>query len=417
MASSSSSSSSILSIDKLAVRDDSIIKKEIYQYTPYTTSIGENDEIRIAIQSKDAYLLPSESYLYMRLLGTSAGAHVANDAQVQFALNFASFMFTDARYELNGVEVDRVRNVGRATTMKLMTASSASHLNGYDVIAKAFEISMANRDGPRHYDVVLPLSVLFGFCDDYRKIIVNCKHELILNRARTSLDLAHGGADRDGAASVTFQLEKIEWKMPHITLADPMKLNMLNYLSKNRKITVQHRSMDMIEYPALPEATSHMWAVKTVPHVNRPRYVIVAFQTERNNVRIPNASKFDSCGITQVRLHLNAQTYPYNMNDYNFAGGVLSDLYHNHAKIQSSYYGDANPVNPFCINFANFQSSPLFAFDTSRADESLIDSPIDVRIEIKASDNIPPNTSAYCLIVYDNEFTYAPFEGIVTRKI
>lgn len=68
-------SSNILSIDKLAVRDDTIIKKEIYPYAPYTTSFGEADEIRIAIQSQDSYLLPCESYLWMQISATTTGEH------------------------------------------------------------------------------------------------------------------------------------------------------------------------------------------------------------------------------------------------------------------------------------------------------------------------------------------------------
>lgn len=204
--------------------------------------------------------------------------------------------------------------------------------------------------------------------------------------------------------------------MPHITLSDRVRLNMMNYLTKNRQITIQHRSMDMIEYPQLPATTSHIWSVKTVPSVKRPRYVIVGLQTERNGVRTRSASQFDSCFITQMRLHLNAQIYPYHMNDIDIGGGLLAELYQNYANIQASYYNNTEPLNLFLLKSPDFQFSPLFVFDTSRADESLIDSSVDIRVEIKTRENIPANTAAYCVIIYDNEFSYSPFDGIVTRK-
>lgn len=410
----------ILSIDSLAVYDDTIIKKEIYPYAPYTTTFGESAEIRIAIQSKDSYLLPSESYLYMQISATTSGVHAAADAEIYFINNFASFLFSDARYELNGVEIDRVRNVGRASTMKLQAASRTSHMLGYQQYCKSFSTTSPRSEAAANvqtYDVVIPLSAWFGFCDDYRKIILNCKHELILNRARLSRDCTRGGGAAATAGTVSIALTKIEWKMPHITLSDRIKLNMMSYLAKNRKIVIQHRSMDIMEYPQLPQTTNHIWSVKTVSGMNRPRFVVVGLQTGRNGVRVPDASKFDACNVTEMRLHLNSQIFPYNMNELNIGGGLYAELFNNYAAIQSSYYCGAEPVNPFHISCTDFQVSPLFVFDTSRADESLIDSSIDVRIEMKTRENIPANTMAYCLIIYDNEFFYSPFDSIVVRKI
>lgn len=410
--------SSILSIDALAIRDDTVIKKEIYQYAPYTSTFNESDEIRIAIQSKDSYLLPCESYLYLQIACTTQGVQPDADVgEIKFVENFASFLFSDARYELNGVEIDRVRSVGRASTMKLMTAARRSQLDGYSKFCKAFENTSPRGALPKIYDVVLPLSVWFGFCDDYQKIILNCKHELILNRSRQSLDCTTEGGDAALAAVVKIDIQKIEWKMPHITLSDRVKLNMLNYLSKNRKITIQHRSMDMTEYPQLPQTGNHMWSVKTVSHVNRPRFVIVGLQTGRKGKRVVDASKFDSCRVTDMRLHLNSQIYPYNMSVLNIGGGIFAELYNHYVSAQSTYYNNVEPSNPFLMKCDEFQNSPLFVFDTSRADESLIDSSIDVRVEIKASANIPADTAAYCLIIYDSEFIYSPFDGIVVRNV
>lgn len=410
----------ILNINTLAARDDTIIKKEIYPYAPYTTTYGDSEEIRITIQSQDSYLLPCESYLYMQITATTAGAHGENDPEVNFVKNYISFLFSDVRYELNGVEIDRVRNVGRSSTLKLLIASRTSQLAAYKAYCSSAEATVVrslNIANVKKFDVVIPLSVWFGFCDDYRKIIINCKHELILNRSRNSNNCVLGGGAAGGTARVTLELTKIQWKMPHITLSDSVKLSMMNYLSKNRKITIQYRSMDLMEYPALPQTQDQMWAVKTVSHLNRPRYVIVAFQTGRENVHTADASKFDACNVREIRLHMNSQIYPYNMNEINFGDALFSELYNMYRNIQTSFYNGTEPKNLFAINYADFQESPIYVFDTSRADESLIDSSVDIKIEIKTRENIPANTAAFCLIIYDIEFTYSPFDGIVARNI
>lgn len=154
--------------------------------------------------------------------------------------------------------------------------------------------------------------------------------------------------------------DTLQRKMPHITLSDKVKLNMLNYLSKNRKIPIQYRSMEMSEYPALPQTMHHRWTVKTVPHVNRPRFIIIAFQTNRKNRRVENAAQFDHCSVSDIRVHLNSQIYPYNPSEVDLDNGTFAELYHNYSKIQSSYYNGLEPKNHFNINYGQFQDKPIF---------------------------------------------------------
>ena len=75
---------------------------------------------------------------------------------------------------------------------------------------------------------------------------------------------------------------RLEWKMPHVTLADEMKFKMNNFLVKNKRFPINHRSWDLYQYPELPQSTNLIWSVKTVSQLNKPRYVLVAFQGDKN---------------------------------------------------------------------------------------------------------------------------------------
>lgn len=413
-------SDNILNIGACAAQDDSIIKKEVYTYTPYTSSLGESEEIRITIQHQDACLLPCESYLYLQMkVETENFSESTPDAdKVHFVRNFPSFLFSDARYELNGVEIDRIKNVGITSTMKLITASRESNLLGYYGFTESFKKKEApNKIKDIVYDVMLPLSVWFGFCEDYRKIIWNSRHELIMNRASTYLNCIHGGKDEASAPSVKITLNKIEWKMPHIILNNSMKINMNRFLSNNKQLPLQYRSWEMHEYPELPQTTNQVWSVKTISHLNKPRYVLVAFQTDKKDKKIEDASKFLAADIVSVRLHLNSNVYPYHMHEVNIPHGRFTELYEAYKNIQSSYYDGAEVRNIFSNTHGDFQSDTIFAFDTSRADDSLMKGAVDIRLEIKASKNIDKKTSAFCLIIYENEFTYSPNNAIVTRSV
>lgn len=406
----------ILNVNGISPCDDSIIKKEIYTYLPYTNSLVESDEIRIVIPQQDSYLLPSESHIYIQFTLTTKNHDPSEKANlIRFVKNFPSFLFSDARYELNGVEIDRIRNVGITSTMKLASATCLSNTSGYCQFNEAFANSAAQHDKTRTYDVMIPLSIWFGFCDDYRKLILNSRHELILMRARNSMNCISGGKDTAGSAEVSISIDKLEWKMPIVTLDDKTKWQMKNFLSK--KIPVQYRSWDLYEYPVLPQTTDNIWTVKTVSNLNKPRYVLVGFQTDKKDKKTADASKFNHLKITSVRLYLNTSVYPYNMHEVDVGGGLFSELYQSFADIQSSYYNGLEDKNSFGTSYSDFQMNTIFAFDTSRVDESLLNGAVDIKLEIKAKENISANTAAYCLIIYENGFEYSPLDGLVFRCV
>ncbi|XP_070170688.1 uncharacterized protein [Polyergus mexicanus] len=112
----------ILSIGGEPIFDDRIVKIETHTYNPYAnTTFGNSDEIRIPIQQQDLYTLPSDSFLYVegRLESKETPSAQGEIASVtRLVNNCAAFMFEEIRYELDGVEIDRNRNVGITSTIK-----------------------------------------------------------------------------------------------------------------------------------------------------------------------------------------------------------------------------------------------------------------------------------------------------------
>jgi len=43
-----------------------------------------------------------------------------------------------------------------------------------------------------YFNFCMPLSMLLGFCEDYKRLIVNARHELILIRARNDYNCLMG---------------------------------------------------------------------------------------------------------------------------------------------------------------------------------------------------------------------------------
>lgn len=172
------------------------------------------------------------------------------------------------------------------------------------------------------------------------------------------------------------------------------------------------RSWELYEFPRLPLASKHIWNVKTSNHVEKPRYVILGFQTTGNNSRTINASKFDHCDLTNAKLFLNSQYYPYMNLNLNFNQNQYAILYNMFLNFQLSYYGKHKSES--IIDKNNFKDkAPLIIFDCSSQNESIKYGPVDVRIEFEARNNVPVNTTAFCLIIHDRLVEYKPLEGDV----
>ena len=103
---------------------------------------------------------------------------------------------------------------------------------------------MCNDDG--YFDVFIPLSMIMGFTEDYRKIVANTKHELILTRSRNDLNAVKQTAQQVDNVQVyedfKIELNRVEWLMPNVVVADKYKIRLLCFMEKDRSITMSFRT-------------------------------------------------------------------------------------------------------------------------------------------------------------------------------
>ncbi|XP_024878465.1 uncharacterized protein LOC112458879 [Temnothorax curvispinosus] len=341
-----------------------------HTYNPYAiTTFDYSDEIRIPIQQQDLYTLPCESFLYVEgtLTVTRAADQVDN---VVLGTNCVAFMFDEIGYELDGMEIDCCRNVGITSTLKnYVTVSSDRSV----ILRNASWEPHNNPNG--YFNFCVPLNLLLGFCEDYKRVVINARHEMILIRARNDNNSLVGSL----ALEPTIKILKIQWRMPHVN------------------------------------TTKHSWAIKTATQLEKPRYVVFALQTGRKNVMSADTSRFDNCNLTNVKLYLNSEVYPYNDLNLDFGKHRWAILYDMYARFCKGYYG-YEYLEPSLTVSTFLRNGPFVIIDCSRQNESVKNATVDVRIEFDCTKNVPPNTSAYCLIIHDRVIEYNPLTNVV-RKI
>ncbi|KAL0852492.1 hypothetical protein ABMA27_017047 [Loxostege sticticalis] len=386
----------ILNISQQTSYDNSIESFEYHSYKPYVNSFNKNDEIRIPINQQDLYVLPSLSSLYIEgkvnVFNTTTKEKVSN---VHFVNNSALFLFQDIRYELNGVEIDKIKNAGVTTTIK----SYLSLNENESKCARVWGWSTAgttNTSGGA-FSISIPLNKILGFAEDYEKNIINCKHELVLLRSNTNLNAIKLNT---GEVVDDIVINKIVWRVPHIKVSD------------HRAIPLAFRSWDIYEYPLLPKTRKHTWSIKTSSQIEKPRFVVIALQTNRKHNAALSMAEFDHCHVRDVRVFLNSTYYPYEGLNVSFSDDKISLLYEQYVRFQQSYHGRRSEPLMSLKEFRDI--APLFVIDCSRQHETLKGS-IDVRIEIETDQEIPDQTAAYCLILNDCIFEYKPLSNIVKK--
>ncbi|CAH1099546.1 unnamed protein product [Psylliodes chrysocephalus] len=416
----------ILNVTTHPFNDTSIEECQFHNYQPFIPGkLNYNDEIRIPIQELDSYTLPSQSFLYIegKLLTDSGNV----PTKLKFINNAIAFLFRELRYELNGVVIDSVRDLGLTSTIKnyLSLNENESVLmqnagwypkeikkivtDSKGVTTVEIEKILVDKDG--NFNVCIPLKMLSGFFEDYKKIIMNMKQELVLIRSSDDIDSV---ISSDQTEKPMIELNRLYWSIPHIKPSLSQQLRLTNISKSNKELPIKFRSWQMIQYPSLSSSKINTWVVKTSSKIETPRHVIIAFQKSRKGNLTKDFSKFDHCKLNNIRIFLNSERYPYNDLNLDFDNNKFATLYEMFANFQESYY-DLHMNQPIYnpIEFKN--NAPLVHIDCSRQKEVLQSGSIVLRIEFETDEPTTSETSAFCLILHEKEFTYNPTTKIVKQ--
>jgi len=131
--------------------------------------------------------------------------------------------------------------------------------------------------------------------------ITSARHELI--RVRNDYNCLMGNS----VTEPEIELFKVQWRMPHVALYEINKLSMLRALENGHYLSF--RSWNLNEYPLLQNTIKHSWAVKMATQLEKSQYIIFV-QTDRKNV-MSRVSVFDDCNLSNVKIYLNSEFYPY----------------------------------------------------------------------------------------------------------
>ncbi|KAE9523766.1 hypothetical protein AGLY_015826 [Aphis glycines] len=399
--------SDILDISSPFETDSKITKIEYHSYTPYTTSFNNNDEIRISIQQTDVYPYLNESFIYLE-------GQVSDAGKVKLTNNGFSYLFEQIRLEINGIEVDSTRVLGITSSLKGYLSGTPDNYNCYENAGWIFKNSSNPANSNGEFSACIPLKYWLGLFEDFKKILVNSRLELILTRSHSDLNalkVITSGSTNSGKVV----LNKIVWKVPHNTVDDEERLKILKLIEKEKSLFIPFRSFETFEYPELGTTKKVVWNLKTASKLEKPRFIIIGLQKERKNSLEKDCSVFDHCNITNVKVFLNSIAYPYDNLNLDFAKNNFTLLYDMYTSFQESYY-EKSIRNPILSPSTFLKHAPIIVIDTSKQNDSATAPSVDVQLEIEASESLS-GVTAYCLLIHDRIVEYVPFTREVRKLV
>ena len=415
---------SILRITDPILKDDSIDKYEEIAYEPVAgtnlNSFGQ--DIRLTIETQDIFTHPSESYLIIegRLLRDNNNSYGNNDL-VSITNNGMMYLFRRIRYDLSGQEIESLIHPGQATTMlgllkypddfskskglnqlwyKDTTPNAEEANTGWEVRRQQI---IRNSDPKGTFSFKIPLKHIFGFCEDYDKVVYGLKHNLTLTRNNNDDAIFRAANDAAGNPVPVGKivLSKIFWFMPHVMPADKYKMELYKIIERKEKIPVGYRIIQC-DSAIIPQATDFSWrlSVKSSPEV--PRFIIVGFQTDKSGNQTTDPSLFNNVRVNNIYVMLNSVRYPTTDYNISFVEQKYSRVYGDAAEFRTKFYNMDELISNPNITPADYRTMyPLFLFDVSKQSEKLKYSTTDIQIKMHFNANVAAGTQAYAVIISD----------------
>ena len=302
-------------------------------------------------------------------------------------------LFSNVKYELAGREIESVNNPGIAGVLMGIGKFPYDYANSAGMIqywspqtsdAVLDERGFARRKEyiiykavPRgSFSFAVELENLFGFCEDYDKVVYGMRHKLTL--VRKNNDDAIQRIAVAGAGKV--ELTNVALVMPRVHPSDMKKFSL--YKSIEAKVVLdaawRMRQCSSTEIP--PQSQTFDWrlGVRTPPE--KPRHLLIAFQSNRSGDQLKNPSQFDHLSATEVSVILNDTKYPARDVIADFLKHKYVEYYKMFTEFARDYYGlDPLTVSNFVDIVTYKEEFPIFYIDASKQSERISQSVVDIK--------------------------------------
>jgi hypothetical protein len=389
----------MLELDQTVPIDTSIERYEFIEYVQNESShIGPNAEIRFNVSAKDAYIHPHGSFLQIE------GEVVveAGKKDPDLDQNFVLGLFENMRYEINHVEIDNVRKPALTCMVKALLTLRPGERNTVSDLTGMFQKERLVHN--KHFLTIIPLTALFGFADDYDKLMWGSTHQLILLRSGSDARALHSTTGGEGK----IHLKSITWKVPHVKpnmLEDAMLTK--QYMNNKTVIPIVYRQYRLQEFPDIGRSLELIWDMATDKREETASLCVLFFQTDRNQIK-QHSCQLDDAAVKSFYAELNGRAYPQKPTLVN--KNLIASLYHLYVLAHRQLRGDMTP----CLTIKEFANTYImYPVLMSHRAEAKSDTSVQSKIYVSFNSAPAEHTTLFAFTVHDKKIGFNP----LTEKV
>ena len=420
----------MLHIDEEAQTDNSVQSYKRFAFQPITgTNYNNASPIVIRVENSDTYFRPCDSELEFegRVVKATDGA-VYKKAEAKLALinNGLMHLFDNIKYELSSIEVESVYLPGQGTTMFGLLTKNQNCIDGGglnscwipddgkgDATDKnsgwearrqfLFLNDRLEAEDPNagSFRFSIRLEDIFGFATDYNRVMYGFTHTLTLIRNLNNKNVLFGA---NGAVAGKVEFSKISWILPIIEPSQVVGYKLVKLINEERTFSIDFRARNCVT-TTVPAETNFQWrlGIKT----EKPRYIVIGFQTDRENDQDKNLALFDHCKLKNAYAILNNHRYPAIDYHVDFSKNHYNCVYREFQQFLGKYFGINHSVTQTAVDPVDFKHLfPLIVFDVSRQSEKIASAVVDITLQCFFHSNVAANTKAYCLLISDRRLKF-----------
>ena len=420
---------SILNIGQKYKVDESISNYETYGFYPITgTNLNNAGTITITVQNSDCFYQPSRSWLEFEGKVESTTTDYTADSLISLANNGIMYLFDSIRYLLSSAEVESVFHPGHASTIMGLAKYPSSYNTGLSQCwapdsddtpteantgfkARRGLILTSKPDPLGSFRFAVPLSHIFGFCEDYDKVIYGFQHSIVLTRSssdhnalfRKANSVAH---PEQNVPPGKVTLDKLRWMLPRCSPSVAARLELTKQIESKEVLDVGFRMRQCIT--TVPgEANEFTWRLGVRSSPEQPRYIFIAFQKGRHDNQEKNIATYDNCDLTSAHILLNGDRYPLNDFDIDFKKNHFDTVYEDFASFIQRFYGLDRMVVSSAVDPLLYKSIyPILMFDVSKQSERFKSGITDITVHCQFKENLDTTVRCHAMMISDRKLRF-----------
>ena len=424
---------SMLQIDEETQVDDSIQSYKRFAYLPISgTNLNNANPIVIRVENSDNYFRPCDSEIEFegKVVKADGTDYKKAEAKLTLINNGLMYLFDNIKYELSSTEIESVYQPGQATTMfglltKNLNFNDSGGLNslwlpddddgtakagngGYETRRKLLfsnNVVAADAEDPNSgsFRFSVKLEDIFGFATDYRRVMYGFVHTLTLVRNVNHNDAMFGEAD---AAAGKVEFSKISWILPNVEPSQVANYELVKLINEQRTLSIDFRVRQCMT-TVVPQSDTFLWRLGIRTSPEKPRFLVLGFQTDREGSLAKNLGLFDNCQLQNAYVLMNNRRYPAMDYNANFPKNHYNKLYRDFYQFMEKFYGISDSVTSTSVDPVAYKHLfPLFVFDVTRQSERIQQAVIDITIQCYFGENVAAKTKAYCLMISDRRLKF-----------